>query len=85
MRNGGQAGKIPGGPGISLFQLPGSGIRGKSRGVGNILVESALDMGDKLKIDKYFAWVDPGNKPAVMLLRKFGFTSESLMLEKKYE
>jgi ribosomal protein S18 acetylase RimI-like enzyme len=55
----------------------------RSRGVGNILVESALDMGDKLKIDKYFAWVDPGNKPAVMLLRKFGFTSESLMLEKK--
>lgn len=55
----------------------------RSRGVGKMLVESALDMGDKFKVDKYFAWVDPGNKPAVMLLKKFGFSSESLMLEKK--
>jgi len=55
----------------------------RSRGVAKMLVESALDMGDNFKINKYFAWVDPGNKPAVTLLRKFGFASESLMLEKR--
>jgi GNAT superfamily N-acetyltransferase len=55
----------------------------RSRGVGKMLVESALDMGDNLKVNKYFAWADPGNKPAVTLLKRFGFSSESLMLEKR--
>jgi|GEM_PF-3177244 len=55
----------------------------RSRGVGKMLVESAMDFGAKRKVNKYFSWVDPGNKPAVSLLKKFGFASESLMLEKK--
>jgi len=55
----------------------------RSRGVGKMLMESAMDLGDKRKVNKYFSWVDPRNKPAVSLLKKFGFVSESLMLEKK--
>jgi ribosomal protein S18 acetylase RimI-like enzyme len=55
----------------------------RSRGVGKMLMESAMDFGAKRKVNKYFSWVDPRNKAAVSLLKKFGFTSESLMLEKK--
>jgi len=55
----------------------------RSRGVGEMLMESAMELGSKLKVNKYFSWVDPRNKPAVSLIKKFGFISESLMLEKK--
>jgi ribosomal protein S18 acetylase RimI-like enzyme len=55
----------------------------RCRGVGKMLMESAMDFGAKRKVNKYFSWVDPRNKPAVSLLKQFGFTSESLMLEKK--
>jgi ribosomal protein S18 acetylase RimI-like enzyme len=55
----------------------------RSRGVGKMLVESALDLGEELKINKYFAWVDPENMPAISLLRKYGFSRDGLMLEKK--
>ena len=55
----------------------------RCRGVGKMLMESAMDLGRKRGINKYFSWVDPANKPAISLLKKFGFGSESLMLEKK--
>jgi GNAT superfamily N-acetyltransferase len=55
----------------------------RNRGVGKMLVTSALDLGKKLGINKYYGWMDPKNKAAVSLLRRFGFSNESLMLEKK--
>jgi GNAT superfamily N-acetyltransferase len=55
----------------------------RNRGVGKMLVTSALDLGKKLNINKYYGWMDPKNKAAVSLLRRFGFSNESLMLEKK--
>ncbi|UCE67644.1 MAG: GNAT family N-acetyltransferase [Candidatus Zixiibacteriota bacterium] len=55
----------------------------RSRGVGKMLMEAAMDLGSKCGINKYFSWVDPGNKSAISLLKKFGFGSENLMLEKK--
>ncbi len=55
----------------------------RSRGVGKMLVESAKEIGDKHNVNKYFAWMDPENKPAVSLLKKSGFSIEKLMLEKK--
>lgn len=55
----------------------------RSRGVGKMLMEAAMDFGGERKINKYFSWVDPGNKPAISLLKKYGFVSGSLMLEKK--
>ncbi len=55
----------------------------RSRGVGKMLMEAAMDFGSERKVNKYFSWVDPGNKPAISLLKKFGFGSGSLMLDKK--
>ncbi|UCC79786.1 MAG: GNAT family N-acetyltransferase [Candidatus Zixiibacteriota bacterium] len=55
----------------------------RSRGVGKMLMEAVMDFGNQRKVNKYFSWVDPGNKPAISLLKKFGFGAGSLMLEKK--
>ena len=55
----------------------------RSRGVGKMLVESAMEIGSKFNVNKHFAWMDSKNKAAVTLLKKFGFSTESLMLEKK--
>jgi GNAT superfamily N-acetyltransferase len=55
----------------------------RRRGVGKMLLEAALDVGEKNKVSKYYVWIDPGNKSAVTLLKKSGFCAESLMLERK--
>jgi ribosomal protein S18 acetylase RimI-like enzyme len=55
----------------------------RGKGIGEMLMEAAMDFGRDRKIDKFFAWVDPENKPAISLLKKFGFDRGSLMLEKK--
>ncbi len=55
----------------------------RKRGVGKMLTSSALEVGKKYNVNKYYGWVDPSNKAAIALLKKFGFSSESLMLEKK--
>ena len=55
----------------------------RNRGVGKMLANSALEVGKKYPVNKYYGWVDPNNKPAISLLRKFGFVTESLMLEKR--
>lgn len=55
----------------------------RRRGVAKMLMEAALEMGKKNNINKYFGWTDPANKPAIALLKRYGFSTESLMLEKK--
>ena len=55
----------------------------RNRGVGKMLMSSALELGKKNSVNKYYGWVDPKNKSAISLLRKFGFVTESLMLEKR--
>ena len=55
----------------------------RTQGVGKMLMDSALELGKKYDVNKFFGWMNPENKPAVSLLKKYGFTTESLMLEKK--
>ena len=55
----------------------------RNRGVGKMLANSALEVGKRYAVNKYYGWVDPTNKAAISLLRKFGFITESLMLEKR--
>jgi GNAT superfamily N-acetyltransferase len=55
----------------------------RRQGVGEMLLNSGLELGKKYGINKYYGWISPKNKAAVALLKKFGFTTESLMLEKK--
>jgi GNAT superfamily N-acetyltransferase len=55
----------------------------RRRGVGKMLMEAAMEMGKKQNVNKYFGWTDPGNKTAIGLLKQYGFSTESLMLEKK--
>lgn len=55
----------------------------RKRGVGEMLIGSAMELGKKFGIDKYYGWMSSGNKAASALLKKFGFVTESLMLEKK--
>jgi RimJ/RimL family protein N-acetyltransferase len=55
----------------------------RNRGVGKMLTSSALDLGKKFGVSKFYGWMDPQNKAAIALLKKLGFVTESLMLEKK--
>jgi RimJ/RimL family protein N-acetyltransferase len=47
-----------------------------------MLLSSGLEKGRKLKVNKFYGWMAPDNKAAIALLKKFGFSTESLMLEK---
>ncbi len=55
----------------------------RNRGVSKMLMESAMEIGEKLGIDKYFCWMAPENEAAIGLFKHFGFSRESLMLEKR--
>jgi GNAT superfamily N-acetyltransferase len=55
----------------------------RKQGVGKMLMSSALELGKKIGVNKYYGWVAPDNKAAVALLKKSGFVTESLMLEKR--
>jgi RimJ/RimL family protein N-acetyltransferase len=55
----------------------------RKQGVGKMLMSSALELGKKFGVNKYYGWVAPDNKAAVALLKKSGFVTESLMLEKR--
>jgi ribosomal protein S18 acetylase RimI-like enzyme len=55
----------------------------RRRGVGEMLLSSGLEMGRKHRVNKYYGWMAPDNKAAIALLKKSGFATESLMLEKK--
>jgi ribosomal protein S18 acetylase RimI-like enzyme len=55
----------------------------RSHGVGALLTESAIDIGKKKGVDKFFAWMNPDNGAAFALLKKLGFASQSLMMEHK--
>jgi N-acetylglutamate synthase-like GNAT family acetyltransferase len=55
----------------------------RKQGVGEMLLSSSLELGKKFGVNKYYGWMAPGNKAAIALLKKFGFSTESLMLEKK--
>lgn len=55
----------------------------RRRGVGKMLMEAAMEMGKKQNVNKFFGWMDPGNKTAIALLKRHGFSTESLMLERK--
>jgi GNAT superfamily N-acetyltransferase len=55
----------------------------RNHGVGEMLLSSALELGKKFGVNKYYGWMAPENKAAMALLKKFGFSTESLMLEKK--
>jgi ribosomal protein S18 acetylase RimI-like enzyme len=52
-------------------------------GVGKMLTNSALELGNKFGVAKYYGWMAPENKAAISMLKKLGFITESLMLEKK--
>ncbi|MEE9553397.1 MAG: GNAT family N-acetyltransferase [candidate division Zixibacteria bacterium] len=54
----------------------------RSRGVGRMLLDACMDLGHKLKINKFYGWMDPDNRPAITLLKRCGFATSSLMLEK---
>jgi RimJ/RimL family protein N-acetyltransferase len=54
----------------------------RRHGVGQMLLSSGLEKGKKLKVNKFYGWMAPDNKAAIALLKKFGFSTESLMLEK---
>jgi ribosomal protein S18 acetylase RimI-like enzyme len=55
----------------------------RNRGVGKMLTSSALEVGKEYGVNKYYGWVAPENKPAIALFKRFGFITESLMLEKR--
>jgi GNAT superfamily N-acetyltransferase len=55
----------------------------RNHGVGKMLMSSALELGKKFGVNKYYGWMAPNNKAAIALLKKFGFATESLMIEKK--
>jgi len=55
----------------------------RGKGVGSMLISSALELGKKININKFYGWMNPANKMAIALLKKFGFSTETLMLEKK--
>jgi GNAT superfamily N-acetyltransferase len=55
----------------------------RNHGVGRMLVGSAMELGKKFRVNKYYGWMAPENKAAIALLKKHGFSTESLMLEKK--
>ncbi len=55
----------------------------RHRGVGRMLLEGAMEEGKKHNVNKYYGWMDFENKPAISFLKKHGFSTESLMLEKR--
>ncbi len=55
----------------------------RHRGVGKMLLEGAMEEGEKRNVNKYYGWMDVENKPAISFLKKHGFSTESLMLEKR--
>jgi len=55
----------------------------RNMGVGRMLLDASMDLGKKLKINKYYGWMCPDNRAAITLLKRSGFSIESLMLEKK--
>ena len=55
----------------------------RDRGVGGVLLESALDVGEKHNINKYYGWMAPDNNAAIALMKRYGFRGENLMFEKK--
>lgn len=55
----------------------------RNRGVGRMLIDASMDLGNKLNINKFYGWMDPDNRAAITLLKRCGFATSSLMLEKK--
>ena len=55
----------------------------RNRGVGRMLLDASMDLGNKLNINKFYGWMDPDNRAAITLLKRCGFATSSLMLEKK--
>jgi GNAT superfamily N-acetyltransferase len=55
----------------------------RRHGVGSMLIGSALELGKRVGINKFYGWMSPQNQAAIALLRKFGFSTETLMLEKR--
>ncbi len=55
----------------------------RNRGVGRMLLDASMDLGNKLNINKFFGWMNPDNRAAITLLKRCGFATSSLMLEKK--
>jgi GNAT superfamily N-acetyltransferase len=54
----------------------------RRHGVGEMLLSSGLEVGKKYNVNKYYGWMNPFNTAAIALLKKFGFATESLMLER---
>lgn len=55
----------------------------RNMGVGRMLIDASMELGAKLEINKYYGWMGPDNRAAITLLKRCGFSTESLMLEKK--
>jgi len=55
----------------------------RRHGVGSMLINSALGLGKKFGINKFYGWMNPKNVAAVALLKGLGFSTETLMLEKR--
>lgn len=55
----------------------------RHRGVGKMLLDGAMEEGRKRNVNKYYGWMALDNKPAISFLKKHGFSTESLMLEKR--
>ena len=55
----------------------------RDRGVGKLLLDSAIEFGDKLGINKYYGWMGPENMAAIALMKRYGFSAQGLMFEKK--
>ncbi len=55
----------------------------RSRGVGRMLLDATMELGNELNINKFYGWMDPDNRAAIKLLKRCGFSTSSLMLEKK--
>jgi len=52
-------------------------------GVGRMLLGSAIEVCKRNNVNKICGWIAPDNKSAISLMKSFGFSSESLLLEKK--
>ena len=55
----------------------------RTMGVGRLLIDASMDLGNELNINKFYGWMDPDNRAAITLLKRCGFGTSSLMLEKK--
>jgi len=54
----------------------------RDRGVGKLLLDSAIEFGEKYGVNKYYGWMGPENMAAIAMMKRYGFAAQGLMFEK---